>query len=36
MGLIFVVVGLTSGGFGIAGLGVVVMLTGLFTRQSET
>ncbi len=35
MGLIFVVVGFTSGNFGIVGLGVVVMLAGFFIGQSE-
>jgi len=32
MGIIFVVVGLVTGNYGIVGLGVVVGLVGLFSR----
>ena len=36
MGVIFFVVGLVLGNFGIVGLGVVVALTGFFSRQPKS
>lgn len=35
MGLIFVLVGLINGNYGIVGLGVVVGLTGYFSRKTD-
>lgn len=35
MGLIFVLVGLINGNYGIVGLGVVVGLTGYFGRKTD-
>lgn len=35
MGLIFVVVGLINDNYGMVGLGVVVALTGYFTRKTD-
>ena len=35
MGLIFAVVGLINDNYGLLGLGVVIALTGYFTRDTE-
>ncbi len=35
MGLIFAVVGFTSGNYGLVGLGVVLVLVGFFSRKKK-
>lgn len=35
MGLIFAVVGLVTGNYGLLGLGVVLVLVGYYTRKTE-